>query len=61
LKELKLGTLLNFGAPLMKDGNKRMINGLDDAKLGVFGSLRESRRKGQPGGDLHSESLRSFP
>jgi len=51
LKELKLGYLLNFGAPLMKDGIKRMINGLDDEKLGVFGSLRESRRKGQPVGD----------
>jgi hypothetical protein len=61
LKELKLGTLLNFGAPLMKDGIKPMINGLDDEKLGVFGSLRESKRNGQPGGDLKSESLRSSP
>ncbi|MGB0371513.1 MAG: GxxExxY protein [Opitutales bacterium] len=37
LKKLKLGFLLNFGAPLMKDGIKRMVNGLDDEKLGVFG------------------------
>ncbi len=44
LKELKLGYLLNFGASLMKDGLKRMINGLEDKKLGVFGSLRESNR-----------------
>ena len=48
LKELKLGYLLNFGASLMKDGIKRMINGLDDGRLGVFGSLRESKREGQP-------------
>ena len=32
----------------MKDGIKRMINGLEDENLGVFGSLRESKRKGQP-------------
>ena len=41
LRELRLGFLLNFGAPLMKDGIKRMINGLEDERLGVFGSLRE--------------------
>lgn len=61
LKELKLGYLLNFGASLMKDGIKRMINGLDDENLGVFGSSREFNRKGQPGGDLNSESVRSSP
>lgn len=42
LKELKLGFLLNFGASLMKEGIKRMINGLEDEKLGVFGSSRET-------------------
>jgi GxxExxY protein len=36
LKGLKLGYLLNFGAPLMKDGIKRMINGLENENLGVF-------------------------
>lgn len=36
LKELKLGYLLNFGAPLMKDGIKRMVNGLENEKLGVL-------------------------
>ena len=41
LRELRLGFLLNFGAPLMKDGIKRMINGLEDERLGVFGSLRD--------------------
>lgn len=45
LKRLKLGYLLNFGAGLMKDGIKRMINGLDDESLGVFGTSRERRRK----------------
>lgn len=29
LKQLKLGYLLNFGAALMKDGIKRVVNGLD--------------------------------
>lgn len=53
LKELKLGYLLNFGASLMKDGIKRMINGLDDEKLGVFGSSREFKRKGQSGSEGH--------
>ena len=43
LKELKLGFLLNFGASLMKEGIKRMINGLEDESLGVFGSLREPK------------------
>jgi GxxExxY protein len=42
LKEAKLGFLLNFGAPLMKEGISRVINGLDEEKLGAFGSLRES-------------------
>ena len=41
LRGLKLGFLLNFGAALMKDGIARIINGLDDARLGVFGSWRE--------------------
>ncbi len=44
LKELKLGYLLNFGASLMKDGIKRMVNGLDDSNLGVFGSSREPKQ-----------------
>ncbi len=43
LKELKLGFLLNFGASMMKDGIKRVINGLDDKSLGVFGALREPK------------------
>ena len=47
LKELKLGYLLNFGAVLMKGDIKRMINGLEDANLGVFGSSREPKQKGQ--------------
>jgi iron complex transport system substrate-binding protein len=29
LLDVRLGLLLNFGAPLMKDGIKRMINGYD--------------------------------
>lgn len=44
LKGLKLGFLLNFGAPLMKEGISRIVNGLDDEKLGVFGSWRESEQ-----------------
>ncbi len=37
LKKIKLGYLLNFGATLMKDGFKHMVNGLEDENLGVFG------------------------
>ena len=40
LKELKLGFLLNFGASLMKDGIKRIVNGLEDGELGAFASYR---------------------
>jgi hypothetical protein len=61
LKELRLGTLLNFGASLMKDSIKWMTNGLDDEKLGVFGSLREPQKKCQQNGDLNSDSLWSSP
>ena len=61
LKNLRLGYLLNFGAALMKDGIKRMVNGLPEENLGVSASLREPKRNGQPGGDLNSESLRSSP
>lgn len=41
LRGLRLGYLLNFGAPLMKDGISRIINGLEDESLGVFGSSRD--------------------
>ena len=54
LKELRLGYLLKFGAPLMKDGLKRIINGLEDNNLGVFGSLREPKSKRRS----HGESVR---
>jgi GxxExxY protein len=40
LKKLKLGYLMNFGAGLMKDGIKRIVNGLDNETLGIFGPLR---------------------
>ena len=59
LKELKLGYLLNFGASLMKEGIKRIVNGLEDETLGVFGSLREPNRIGQPGSGSNSVPLRS--
>jgi hypothetical protein len=49
LKKLKLGYLLNFGASLMQDGIKRMITGLEDEGLGVFGSLGEFHKKGPIG------------
>jgi GxxExxY protein len=42
LKRLRPEYLLNFGAPLMKEGICRIINGLDDINLGVFGSSREN-------------------
>lgn len=45
----------------MKDGIKRMVNGLPEENLGVSASLREPERNGQQNGDLNSESLRSSP
>lgn len=61
LKGLKLGYLLNFGQALMKDGIKRIINGLDDETLGVFGSSREPEPN--PGLSITSNSnfLHSCP
>lgn len=38
VKKLKFGVLLNFGAPLMKEGIKRIVHGLEDKKLSVLGS-----------------------
>ena len=59
LMELRLGYLLNFGSPLMKDGIKRVVNGLAEENLGVSASLREPQWNGPQGGDPNSESLRS--
>ena len=33
LTGMKLGYILNFGAPLMKEGILRAVNGLEDQKL----------------------------
>ena len=38
---------LNFGAGLMKDRIRLMINGLNDKKLGIFRSLREPETTNQ--------------
>jgi hypothetical protein len=38
----------------MKIGIKRMIDGLDDGQLGVFGSLREPRKNYQ---QIHPSAL----
>jgi GxxExxY protein len=42
LMGLKLGYLLNFGAAMMKEGICRIVNGLDDERLGVYGTVHES-------------------
>ena len=43
LADLKLGFLLNFGAPLMKEGIIRAVNGLPESSpLGDSASLREN-------------------
>jgi hypothetical protein len=59
LKDIRLGYLLNFGAALMKDGIKRIVNGLPEvprnemttkakrSNLGVSASLREPKQSGQ--------------
>lgn len=58
LRKSKLGYLLNFGAALMKDGIKRVVNGLPEETLCVSASLREPESNGQQRGDLDFESLR---
>ena len=50
LKKSKLGYPLNFGAALMKDGIRRVVNGLPEENLGVFASLRETEGNGQQAG-----------
>jgi len=44
LKDLKLGYLVNFGAALMKDGIKRIVNGMEEDPLCAFASLRETEQ-----------------
>jgi GxxExxY protein len=44
LMSIRLGYLLNFGAPLMRDGISRVVNGLDDPKLGIFGPSSTPKR-----------------
>ena len=39
LSGLKLGYLLNFGAPLMKDGIVRAVNGLEETSSGSVDAL----------------------
>jgi iron complex transport system substrate-binding protein len=45
LLDFRLGLLINFGAPLLKDGVKRIVNGLNSSKysspLRAFASSRE--------------------
>ena len=61
LRDLRLGYLLNFGAALMKDGIKRIVNGLPEENLGVSASLRETKQNGQPGGGGNVASRRATP
>jgi len=46
LLDYRLGLLINFGAPLLKDGLKRIVNGLDSSKyssrLRAFAVSRET-------------------
>ena len=46
LKGLKLGYLLNFGAAMMKEGICRIVNGLEDERLGVYGAIHEAEALG---------------
>jgi len=48
LLNFRLGLLINFSAPLLKDGVKRIVNGLESSKysapLRAFASSRESQQ-----------------
>ena len=44
----------------MKDGIKRMINGLEDENLGVFASLRKPEQNGQQTKNQSDFELESF-
>ena len=44
LSDKKLGYLLNFGAPLMKDGIIRVVNRLEDDPLRASASPRENTK-----------------
>ena len=57
LKELKLGFVLNFGSNLMKEGIERIVNGLGDVNLGVFGSLRDQLPRSEPDGIANKAAL----
>ena len=41
LADLRLGLLINFGAAMIKQGIRRVVNGLKEDQLGVFAALRE--------------------
>lgn len=54
LIKLKLGYLLNFNAPLMKEGISRVVNGLPEDNLCVSAPLREPKQGGQPCGGANA-------
>jgi GxxExxY protein len=54
LKELKLGYLLNFGAALMKEGIRRIVNGLPEENLGVSAALRDTQYKHKKATSRHA-------
>ena len=51
LSGLRLGLLINFGAPVLKDGYERLVNGLDDQDRAESAENAEIRhRQGATGG-----------
>jgi len=47
LSGLRLGLLVNFGAPVLKDGFERLVNGLDEQDRAERGERAESPSKGR--------------
>ena len=50
LSGLRLGLLVNFGAPVLKDGFERLVNGLDEQDRAENGESAErpSKRRASP-------------
>ena len=47
LSGLRLGLLVNFGAPVLKDGFERLVNGLDEQDRAENGESAERPSKGR--------------
>ena len=45
LSDRRLGLLINFGAPLIRDGITRVVNGLEEEEEGLTQSRKDAKRR----------------